>query len=185
MRKHLTLVIAIMFTAIGSTRANAQAVNGQHATTDTSSAVLAPGTPADLLPAHPDFKIMMNVDSPVVMQYVSRSQPLVIGGWTFECLSGLQPSTQRVGDIAVRFQNVNTGAEFLPVTVKLYNGVRSDVGLAFSGACPAVGSYTGFSLVVTGLPPANMYQMTVLVDTWDGAGRPLVEKQKITVIITD
>lgn len=135
-----------------------------------------------------DYKILSHIDSPTrdtfVVQDSKNSARLVIGGWGFECRSGLQPFTQRVGDYGVFFRNVATGEDIMPDTVRVYNGARPDVGRAFASLCPAVGDWTGYSTVVTGLPKPGNYWMYALWATFDGKGRIDINIQKVFLRIS-
>lgn len=136
----------------------------------------------------PDFAIHAHIDLPREFALVPRAQPLVIHGWAFECRSGLQPSTQRVGDIAVRFVSVqNQRVSFTPKvgSVTLLNTFRPDVGLAFGFACQSVGSAAGYALIVTDLPPRGSWHLEVLIDTFDGRGRVITNLQHRRIVVVE
>lgn len=142
------------------------------------------------LVALPDFFVTAHVDVPNMangIPLISKADgPLVVGGWAFECRSGLQPATQRTGDLAVSLMDVNTGAQ-PSYTVRTVTGDRADVGRYFRFFCPALGNTAGFSLLVdlTNVPP-GMYKFSVLADAFDYAGRlAWYQPKPITIIITN
>lgn len=130
-----------------------------------------------------DFKLLTNVDYPNAdgTAFISRSQPLTIGGWVFECRSGLVPVMQRVGSTAVNFSAF--GITHVPRDFYITVGVREDVKAAFNAECPAVGAHTGFSITLTDLPPPGVWNLQVAWATWDGAGRIITRSVIRTVTV--
>lgn len=131
-----------------------------------------------------DYGLLGYVDYPREDQVLRRSEFYVMG-WMFECRSGLQPFTQRIGDITIGFFAPGQGNK-LPGRLEVFGGwERPDVAAAFSGACPSVGKFVGYGLGVTGLPPAGTWTLTVSWITWDGAGRPRQHTESRTITLID
>ncbi len=104
--------------------------------------------------------------------HLSRSQQIWIAGWAFECRSGLQPQTQRIGQFNVTF--TRTRGSFgemqqsivsTPVVV-----ARADVVAARQGDCPSVGPNVGFWALVTPPDDWGPWTMNLEISTTDGAG---------------
>lgn len=104
---------------------------------------------------------------------LSLDQPLILAGWAFECRSGLQPQTQRVGTFSVAYMRVYR-PRFGEIESASISGpwvnVRPDVALARNGMCPSVGDNTGFVLVASPPSEAGYWTMVLNVATTDGAG---------------
>jgi hypothetical protein len=128
-------------------------------------------------PASPDFYLRGYVDmviSATGSTTLSRNAgQLVSVGWLFECRSGLQPVTQRVGAAVVYYTN-DAGERFTPTHFQIITTVRPDVEAYWQriGACPAIGPNVGFAAYADA-PGPGFWIMHVTVATWDGAGRTI------------
>lgn len=116
-----------------------------------------------------DFGILSYLDYPRAGDVVRRSQ-FYLMGWAFECRSGLQPVTQRIGDVTVGFFQPGRGTVLANYQV-FGSWERPDVAAAFRGACPAIGPYVGYGMGIANVPPAGVWTVTVAWATQDGAGR--------------
>lgn len=117
--------------------------------------------------APPDFYVLSSVDW---ANYFPTPTPVVvISGWTFECRSGLQPTTQRQGTVGIAYYPINNATPVLP-NFKVETLQRTDVAAAFTASCPALGPSVGFWITATP-PPPGKYVVFVSWLTWDGAGR--------------
>lgn len=103
----------------------------------------------------------------------TTAMPIVAGLWTFECRSGLQPQTQRVGLFAAhywrvfgRFGEVEDGSVTLVQVEE-----RKDVAAAYQRTCPAVGPNVGLLLLVSPPPEPGVWMLQIDAFTTDGAGR--------------
>jgi hypothetical protein len=159
MSKIITLAVAILLSF--STMARAQTVS-------------AP----TLTPAASDFQLIGSLDSVVNATTGSRAvfttNALVsAGGWIFECRSGLQPQTQRIGVFSATYRFVGSDtvipAGLFPVEI----AARQDVAQAYQFECPAVGAHVGFNVNMFPPPVQGQWELKLTVTTTDGAGRPL------------
>lgn len=135
------------------------------------------------LEAQEPYKLIGYLDLPAENAIVSRTKPMTAAGWVFECKSGLQPLSQRVGAMAVAF-TATGGSLFVPKTFTLTPIVgRPDVQLAFGSLCPAVGPWTGYGVKVEDMPPAGAWTLIVSWTTWDGKGVPTSHEQRRALIV--
>ena len=131
--------------------------------------VAATVAPASAQPAPPadlprDYLIAGYLDRAVVSDGRALLQ-----GWVFECRSGLQPVSQRVGSVSVHY--AAPGREpFIPRTIALAAGERPDVAAVYQPFCPSVGNRTGYA-IVTEAPPAGTWTARVAWVTFDGRDR--------------
>jgi hypothetical protein len=126
------------------------------------------------------FTYLDTVGGPVISRGAGK---MVAQGWAFECRSGLQPVTQRIGSLAVAYSDgIRTVApERFGVPVAI---VRPDVARAYGAYCPAVGSVVGFA-VMADPPPIGVWMVKIAWVTWDGSGRqtaPIEATLRVTVI---
>jgi hypothetical protein len=119
----------------------------------------------------PNFKVVTHIDWPQEGAVVSRTE-LHVAGWVHECGSGLQPVTQRIGSVSLRFYNAITGNHIPSFT--LHGSLnRPDVAAAYTPSCPAIGPYVGYALTLPPgqAPPPGFWRVDVSWATTDGAGR--------------
>ncbi len=136
------------------------------------SVITPPKAPAD-------FLIVSAVDS---VTYVGTTMPaVIIGGWAFECRSGLQPTLHVWGRVTVTFLNA-AGDPWIAPRVWVQNTKRPDVRAAFP-ACESLGDRAGFNLYVQDAPPPGHYQVEVTWDTWNGRGIKASHTSKGTIDI--
>jgi hypothetical protein len=135
-----------------------------------------------------DFSIKLAVDYPAANAVVSRkamAYGFAAAGWVFECRSGLQPLTERVGSLSVWWGEPG-GREYHPQDFGLYGFLhRPDVAKAYASACPSVGDYTGFAIWVSDLPPPGEWDLRVGIATWDGARRVITRAVIRHIVITE
>lgn len=117
-------------------------------------------------------QIYANLDvvrSPANTEVFHAGDPVLIGGWQFECHSGLRVKDQRVGEVVVLWvqPTVAQQAKLLAPVIFL----RPDVQTAFVAACPAMGHATGFMRWVSSPPSAGEWELRLIVQTWNGAGQ--------------
>jgi hypothetical protein len=99
------------------------------------------------------------------------------GGWIFECRSGLQPQTQRIGTFSAEYRRIlNDGTDIvIPAGVMAVEiAAREDVAKAYQFDCPAIGPHVGFNLSIFPPPVQGQWELKLIVTTADGAGRPLL-----------
>ncbi len=128
-------------------------------------------------PAPADFVVVGSLD--VVIDGVNggdqptTSDPVIVAGWTFECRSGLQPKTQRLGEIHAFYKSIDKPAED-PVEVKaslLLTVARPDVAAVYQPYCPAVGANVGFVAVIPPPPAFGTWTLQLVVSATDSADR--------------
>jgi len=133
------------------------------------------------LPRDPpaDFWIASYVDRAVVMD----DGRVLLQGWSFDCRTGLQPATQRIGSVTVHY-SAPGGQRYIPDTFQLWGGgERPDVASVYAPHCPSVGPFVGYGIIATA-PPAGVWTVTVSWVAFDGAGRqtpPHASSAAITV----
>lgn len=101
--------------------------------------------------------------------------PVVLAGWVFECRSGLQPQTQRVGEFVAYWSRRLPGSSFGEVQTATLSAVyyvaqRPDVVLVYRNTCPAVGPNVGFLVMATPPDEPADWTLNLGVTTVDGAG---------------
>lgn len=108
-------------------------------------------------------------------------QQIVISGWQFECRSGLQAITQRLGLFGAQYKDTVHGTLFSPTTFQMSTVERPDVAAAFTTSCPAVGSFVGYGVFTDTPPYPSVWELHIVFRTTDGAGRPLQLDLKTTI----
>jgi hypothetical protein len=143
------------------------------------------GSQANADPSMPaDFRLEGSLD----VAQPSGSQ-IALGGWIFDCRSGLQPITERVGSVSVAFYPDSGfgGASFgplVPVHYQVLGGFQRDDVLAGKGAaCPSMGNRVGYWIFVSDTLPAGRYTVHVAWVTWDGAQRQVSHLATKTIVI--
>lgn len=139
--------------------------------------LVSPAGAQTLPPAPSDFRLYGSLDVVVSSDgssSLSLSRPVILDGWLFECRSGLQPQTQRVGEFSIQYWRIyhHPFGEIyiMPPSSTAVVG-RPDVMPVFQSACPAVGGHTGFHLAVPPPPEDGNWTLELVVSTTDGAGR--------------
>jgi hypothetical protein len=130
--------------------------------------VLAMGFALGQAPAPSDYWVYGNIDT------VTVGPTVAIGGWAFECRSGLQPGAQRQGAISFRWWRIvqppfgeSYEAPILAQTIP----DRPDVRNVFISACPALGQNIGMNVLIDPPPENGTWHLSWTVTTTDSAGR--------------
>lgn len=142
-----------------------------------ASASIARAQSPTELPAPDDFKVYGSLD--IVMPVdasdtFTTAKSVIMAGWVFECRSGLQPQTQRVGQFSAYWSRRLGDSRFGEVQwadiSAVYVAQRPDVPIARRDTCPSVGQNVGFYVVAA--PPDEQadWTLNLAVTTFDGAG---------------
>lgn len=153
----------------------------------TLAILAAPAAAQTLPPAPPDYVLIGALDLPVQNLVTTRAD-FRVAGWIFECRSGLQPFTQRVGTVTMRFYQPGTDTSVFPASYEVDGNIpRADVPPYFAAQCPAVGPYVGYNLKIatTSLPPRGTWDVQLWWFTTDGAGRTVQHGASRTVTFID
>ena len=133
--------------------------------------------PIDGVPTPTDFRVCGQIDQVVPADgspTLTTTTPVGIGAWVFECRSGLQPATQRLGTITALWWRMlgpqHGEVDGGPVTTATV-AVRADVAAAYQSLCPAMGAAVGLNLTVPPPSEAGIWTLDLVVTTTDGAGR--------------
>lgn len=144
--------------------------------------------PPPPVPAPPDFQIYGYLDAPAANAVISRSA-FEMAGWVLECRSGLQPVSQRVGNVTVNFVSAkDLSVRFVPAAiVPAFSLERPDVARAYEPACHAVGAHVGYwiSIPSQNMPPPGDWILQITWITFDGAGRftpPHTDTRPVTIV---
>ncbi len=143
------------------------------------SLALAQSPAAGVATPPPDFAVLSSLDA------VQQIGPyLVLSGWVTECRSGLQPTIDRTGSIALGMMPANNNTWFTPFFSAAGNGQRDDVFAALNQACPAVGRWAGYQIVATvaGMPKGR-YTLYLTWATWDGQRRLIYHFTRRDVVL--
>jgi len=138
----------------------------------------SPSSALALTPAPPDFYIDGYIDR---VEVVPGSGRVVLLGWAFECRSGLQPATQRLGAFSVHFTAPGQ-SNVIPATMTIGIGERPDVAAVYEPYCPAVGQHVCYAITVPA-PSAGVWTARLSWVTWDGAGRIALHNDARTVTV--
>lgn len=145
----------------------------------------APAAAQTLPPAPADYALIGALDVPVENLTTTRAN-FRVSGWIFECRSGLQPFTQRLGNVTLRF--FRGGTSFFPPKYDVEGNImRADVPPYFTPQCPSVGPYVGFNVTMPtyALPPQGTWELQLWWWTTDGAGRVIWHNVNRTVTFID
>ena len=150
--------------------------------------LLAPSTPADAASTPPPFEIRASLD--LVQSAdggtITTTTPVILAGTAFECRSGLQPQTERLGTFEVYWTRVYMPhfGEIEPGTITYLAAVsRLDVQAAAVSSCPSVGTTEGFVLVVTTPTEPGTWTLGlgIAATNTDGTSARWDNRQSITV----
>lgn len=124
-----------------------------------------------------DFKVCGHLDAisgaNVTAEMTTRTL-VNVGLWVFECRSGLQPQTQRVGTVYARWWRLLSpqhGQSEQVIVQAPATAPRPDVAAAYAATCPAIGQDVGLNFLVAPPTEAGIWTLDIVVTTSDGAGR--------------